>query len=318
MVRCPCHCLGLTILIIGLTVLGCADPSARRREPPLRPESAPSGFATRAALEPTPLRISTPPSAQPSVLPASAQSAPDTQTIVPPPRPNGTATPRQLHALAVQRYAGVDGYVARLRRREQVGGQSQPEELILVKFRRQPWSVYLRWIGKEAHNREMVFVPDQHENLVHILPAPSDPPMPAMAGKRLKMPPDSPLPLARSRYPITETGIGALIDRFGGLLAAAERGTLGPDALRYLGQVRRPEFDAPAEAVLQLVSPGTEKGLPRGGQRFWYFDPGTRFPALVIAQDETGAVVEHYCYDNFLFSPGFRDSDFDPAQLWGR
>jgi hypothetical protein len=225
---------------------------------------------------------------------------------------------RNLHALAAQRYAGVDGYVTRLRRRERVDGKAQPEDLILVKFRRHPWSVYLRWLGPHAHNREQVFVQGQHQNLIHTLAAASDPPVPGQTGKRLTMSLDSPTALAGHRSPITELGIGAVIDRFGTALAAAERGELGPDGLKYLGAVKRPEFDATAEAVRQLIPPGADKRLPTGGQRFWYFDPGTRFPALVIVQDNAGEPVEYQCYDNFLFSSGFRDADFDPEQLWGR
>ena len=38
----------------------------------------------------------------------------------------------------------------RLKRREVVGGKSRPDELILAKFRKEPFSVYLKWLGEEG------------------------------------------------------------------------------------------------------------------------------------------------------------------------
>jgi hypothetical protein len=227
---------------------------------------------------------------------------------------------RELYRLAASRYASVDGYVVRLRRREVVGGKHGPEEIILVRFRKEPWSVYLRWIGTEAKNREVVYVKDRHGNQIHTLTSPSDTPLGSLgAGKHVQMPPDHPMVLARSRYPITETGVGALLDRYARVLEAIERGDTRRGTLKYLGQVKRPEFDTPVEAVMHLIPPGAEPTLPHGGQRFWFFDAtNLHFPVLTVTQDDRGAEVEYYCYDNFLFPARLRDDDFDPDRLWKR
>ena len=45
-------------------------------------------------------------------------------------------------------------------------------------------------------------------------------------------------------------------------------------------------------------------------------DPATRFPALVITQDETGREVEYYCFDRFQFPVRLDDDDFNPDKLW--
>src|SRR5262249_27126605 len=74
-------------------------------------------------------------SQQPPVTPAIAQ----TPAANPPPQP-GIFTPhesatdldarfRELHRLAAERYAGIDSYIVRLRRREHVNGKDKPEEL---------------------------------------------------------------------------------------------------------------------------------------------------------------------------------------------
>src|SRR5439155_7354879 len=62
---------------------------------------------------------------------------------------------RRLHRAACERYAAIDSYIARLRRREQVDGKDKPEETLLFKFRKQPFSVYFKWIGPEGTGREV-------------------------------------------------------------------------------------------------------------------------------------------------------------------
>src|SRR5437899_386649 len=99
----------------------------------------------------------------------------------------------KLHALyreAAERYARVDSYIVRLMRREQINGKDKPEEVLLFKFRKEPWSVYFKWLGQEGAGREVIYVKGQHENKIHTLLAAGD--MPLMpAGRRIALAPDS-------------------------------------------------------------------------------------------------------------------------------
>jgi hypothetical protein len=202
----------------------------------------------------------------------------------------------------------VDSYTVRLRRREQVGGKDLPEEVILVKFRKDPWSVHLKWLGPEGQGREAVYVRGQYGDQIHALTAPG--------GQRLSLRPDSPLLRTRMRHPITEAGLDRLIERFGTLVEAAEHGDPAAGSLRYLGPLKRPEFEQSVEAALQAIPPGAEPGLPHGGQRLWFFDLGLRLPVLVLTQDDQGHEVEYYCHDGFLFHNRLPDEDFNPDLLW--
>jgi hypothetical protein len=86
--------------------------------------------------------------------------------------------------------------------------------------------------------------------------------------------------------------------------------------MKYLGTVRRPEFDHPCEAVEQTISPAAEPLFPRGGRRLWVFDPVLRLIVLTTAQDETGRDVEYYCYDRLQTPVRLDDDDFNPDKLW--
>jgi hypothetical protein len=147
---------------------------------------------------------------------------------------------RNLHRAAEQKYASVDGYIVRFRRREQVAGKNRPEERILLKFRKEPWSVYLRWLGPAGKGREAVYVKGRYGSQIHSLTGPGDHPLSPAGGTRVQVAPDSPMVLARCRHPIWETGVGALIDRFGQVLDALERGDAHLGTMRSLGPIRRP------------------------------------------------------------------------------
>lgn len=234
---------------------------------------------------------------------------------IPPGEPAGTVV--MLHRLAVDSYASIPGYIVRFRRRERIRGTMQPEEIMLLKFRKEPFSVYLKWLGEEGKGREVVYVKGEYDNKLHTLLAAGDVPF-VPAGKRMSFSINNPLVTSKTRHPINEAGIGNLIDQFGTLVSANQRGDGKQGTLKYLGMVRRPEFGQPVEAVLQTIPPRAEEGLPNGGRRFWYFDTSShRFPVLIITQDAQQQEVEYYCYQR-LFSGTMSDDDFNPDRLWSK
>lgn len=224
----------------------------------------------------------------------------------------------KLHTLyreAAERYANVDSYIVRLIRREQVNGKDKPEETLLFKFRKDPWSVYFKWLGVESKGREVVYVRGRYENKIHTLLAAGDIPL-MPAGRRFAVAPESPLVLSSSRHSIHQAGVGVLIENFGKALTEADRGGPGSSTLKYLGSTQRPEFAGVCEAVEQIILPAAEPQLPRGGRRLWIFDPETKFPVLIVTQDDSGHEVEYYCYDRLEFPVRLDDDDFNPDKLW--
>jgi hypothetical protein len=218
-----------------------------------------------------------------------------------------------IYQRAVQRFAGMDSYIYRLKRREVVNGKKQPEELIRVSVRKEPFSVHLKWLGNEGKGRETIFVRGKYKDRMQVLLGANDPFSSLMS--RTTIAPDDPMARARSRYPITETGFGPLIARFGQLAAANDKGDVSGGKATYLGQVERPEFTEMLDTVHQLLQPGSDPQFPNGGQRWWFFDAKTGLPALVIAHDPTGE-VEYYCHDNILGPAHLEDDDFNPDRLW--
>jgi hypothetical protein len=160
--------------------------------------------------------------AAPAVQPAAGQGAQ---------APAGVSPLRQVYQKAAQRWATIDSYIVRLKRREAIGGKLQPDELMLVKFRKEPFSIYFKWLGEQARGREVLYVQGCNDNQILTLNGARD--MPFMSATFvIKMAPDSPLVKGRSRYPITEAGFGSTIQRFGTLVERNERGDSSWGTLR--------------------------------------------------------------------------------------
>jgi hypothetical protein len=247
-------------------------------------------------------------------------------TFVPQPEPQPMRPPleanpqvleqplRVLYQRAAQQHAKMESYTFRLKRREVVNGRKQPEELLKVHVRREPYSVHLVWLGKEGKGREAIYVKGKYKNEMQLLLAAGDMFPFSPAGMRFNIAPDDPLARAKGRHPITETGFGTVIDSFG-RMAAIEKGDGREGTAKYLGRVKREEFEAPVEAVYQLVPAGSDPLLPRGGQRWWFFDATTGLPALYITHDSSGE-VEYYCHDRVQWPAPMDDNDFNPDRVW--
>lgn len=324
---CGMRYLLLTTGLLAACVTGCV--SLGRPLPASAPPTAVLAKAQDIPLVPIP----PPPIGQPGETPkpppveATPTSAPKPMNDVPPappsavidnPSPSAPAvTARQLYQTARERFQHVDSYIVRLIRREMVKGEMNPEEVILFKFRNEPWGVYLKWLGKEGQGREVVYVKGRYESKIHSLLAAGDIPfMPA--GKRMALAPDSFLVKSATRHPITQAGIGSGIEKIGEFLTAVERGDRRAGTAAIVGPVQRPEFDKPAYGIEHVLTAGYDPSMPGGGKRTYFFDPANGLPTLITAKDERGQEVEYYRYDRLQPGVKLDDSDFDPDVLWAK
>ena len=199
-------------------------------------------------------------------------------------------------------YAGVQSYSARFVRRERIGDVLQPREEALLKYQR-PGRLYLRWVAGPPKGREILFVDGREAGraLVH---EPG-----AFSGLfTLVLAPDSPWVLRRSRHPISDLGLGRLIDLIArnarradgaGELTLVEEGTVGGET----PPVRRVELR-----------------LPRDPARGYYcyrarlsVDRTSGLPVAATIHDWDDRVVGEYAYLDLRLNPPLSGIDFDPA-----
>jgi hypothetical protein len=297
--------------------LGCASLPSQSTYPPQPATPLPTPPPQPHTVAAVPLAITTP-GAEPSsgVTPATFRQDEKTPGNDAP-RPTDLEQIRRLATEAAQQYASIHSYIARLRRREVVNGREKPEEVLMFKHRRQPWSIHFKWLSDEGKGREVVYVKGQYEDKLHVLTAAGDIPFMG-AGHRLDLDPNSPMVRAANRHHITEAGIGNNIQTFAARLDAVASGKAPGMTLKYLGPTPRPEYPVPLEGVECRVPPGRDADLPNGGIIQTYFDPDTKFPVLYLIYDPSGRQLEYDCYDRFQLGVRLDDDDFNPDKLWGR
>jgi hypothetical protein len=279
-----------------------------------------AGCATIAKREPTPANLPSPTKTEPIRFTPTPQAAdirqvshqvPETSDA----KPDADA-PRRLYREAVTEYARQPSYIARLKRREWANGQPRPEETLIFKFREDPWSVHFKWLDTTAQGREVLYVRGQHADKLHILTAANDVPF-TPGGRHLALALDSVLVRSSSRYPITEAGIGRVIERYGRLLDAVDKKQSGA-AVKYLGPTQRPEYQAPLEGVECQLPANFAPEVPQGGKRLVFFDPTTTFPVVTATYDLTGQEVDYACFDRLQLGVRLDDDDFNPDKLWDK
>jgi hypothetical protein len=203
---------------------------------------------------------------------------------------------------ADKQYAHVHDYTAVMVSRERVKEVLQPEERILLKFQR-PFKVYMRWMEGPSKGREGLYVSGTNGNkflvyepngLRRLFTAALDP-----TDQRV---------MEKSRHPITDVGIGRLLEIVGdNARRAAQNGVL-----RVLD---RGTAEIAGRRVRQV-----EGLLPRDPGAGYYayrvqlsFDGEHRLPIRVVVFDWSDQLVEDYTYTELRLNPGLSVLDFDPS-----
>ena len=197
-------------------------------------------------------------------------------------------------------YARVERYTARFVRQEVVGGVPRPREEALLKWRR-PGLMYLRWTAGPPVGREILFVPGRNGDRMLV----REPGLlPRFA--TIVMAPDSPRVLEESRHPVTDIGIGRLIDL---VLADTRRAArAGELTVRDHGMTRGP---GGLERRLEVVFPGDRERGYAGHRLALTLAVDSGLPVRAIVHDRDDDVVADYAYRDLGLDAELTAADFD-------
>lgn len=206
------------------------------------------------------------------------------------------------------------GYTATFFKRERVDGDLQEGQVIKLKLRHDPFSIYMKWLVGDK-GRELLYVEGRNDGniVVHaggwkarLLPA-------------LKLDPKGSLAMKESRYPVTKLGLRNLCDE---LIRYRKRD------LKHAGQVRcrmAPdhqwnEKDCWAFTInyesrdvselyrKSIVYIAKETALPVFVKNYAWSDLAKELPPEKL---EEKTLIEHYCYKDIRLKTRLADKDFD-------
>jgi hypothetical protein len=243
--------------------------------------------------------------------PARTEPAQPTATVT---TPNPSPAPADEHPLkpairlaqkGLDALADVKDYQATIARRELVGNELVVETM-QMKFREEPFSVYLLFGGQNA-GREVLYVDGRNDNK---LMAHEGSGLTSFIGT-ISLAPDSPQVLKQSRHMITEIGlrnmIGAIITRW------EEESRYGECDVKYYQNATLNERECLA---IECTHPRPRRQFKFHISRL-YLDKETGIGIRVenfgfpLQQGGKPVLIEEYTYSNLKTNVGLTDIDFD-------
>ena len=210
---------------------------------------------------------------------------------------------------SLQALKNVNDYTAVLTKTELIQGSLQTEQFDL-KFRQNPFSVYLHHISKRTTGREAIFVAGRNDDklVAHEVGLKS------IVGT-MQLNPDDPKVMATSRHPITEIGIAKILDSAIEIWKH-EKQTIDPAnidvRIAHNVEVGASECDA-VEISHYRQQPGLTYHVGR-----IYIDCQTKLPVQAelygwpTKPGDEPPLLEKYTYANVKTNVGLSDTDFDP------
>lgn len=198
-------------------------------------------------------------------------------------------------------YEEVRDYTATMRSVDRIGEALEAERITLLKFQR-PFKVYMRWLDQASQGREALYVAGENDNKFLIAEKSG-----VAKFFTARLDPRDPRLLARSRHPVTDLGIGRLLE----IIAANAKRAARAGVLQVVDHGSGKVADRPVREF--------EVTLPRDASQGYYgyrfrvsFDGDNRLPIRIVVYDWSDRLVEDYSYTKLVLNPGLGAADFDP------
>jgi len=215
--------------------------------------------------------------------------------------------PIQLIAEAEQAYQGIRDYSCLFVKREQIRGQLQADNLIEMKVRTQPFSVYMRWLGPQPlAGQEACYVAGRNNGMLRA----HSTGLTGMMGF-MSLDVHDPRVMQNNRHSIAEAGIGHVIDRLGQRWPAERQ--LGQTSVRVADY----SYNQRACTRVETMHPSSGNGQFYSYRTVVYFDKENHLPIRIETYDwprggnrAEGELLESYSFANLRLNVGLPESAF--------
>jgi hypothetical protein len=211
--------------------------------------------------------------------------------------PAAPPDPMQLIYNCREAYKSVKDFTAVIHRTERVGAKVGPRETIRMKFRNQPFSVYMKWVAEPHRTRELIYVEKQNDGLIvaHEVVG--------FLNIMRRVSPNAPEAHTASRHPITEAGFGKAIETLIGVCETAKK--VGDLKLLYAGQDSCD--NRPTDLLIRMLP--QKAGYPYN-VIFLHIDRQLSLPVKFISLNWSYELEAVFEYTGLKLNVGLTDKDF--------
>jgi hypothetical protein len=214
---------------------------------------------------------------------------------------SASVDPQEWLREAEAAYDKVRSYTAIFHKQQRVAGKLEPEETILLKCRKTPFSLYMKWIRRPYEGSELLYVKGWNEDrakahrggLLRFITRDLDPSHPGLMADNLR--------------PVTSTGIGFLLEAVAtNIRKASKRGELTFSARGEESVYGR------KTQVLEMIFPKARAGDYDGYRHVINQDVESKILVRIRVYDRDDRLVENYGYENLYLNAPLGDAAFDP------
>jgi len=206
------------------------------------------------------------------------------------------------------RYLRIRDYTCTFMKRERLDGKLTPRHVMEMKSRVEPASIYFKFQAPNR-GREAIYVKGLHDDrvLAH------DVGLGKWIAGTMRLDPKGSMAMGSSRHPITDAGIGPLIETVA--QRWADELTPGESLVTFHNEI---QVEGRPCTMIESTHPRRQPGFLFHKVKL-YIDRELGIPTRFEAFDwprHAGAspeLVEEYCYRDIRTDVGLRDEDFDPA-----
>jgi len=198
-------------------------------------------------------------------------------------------------------YNRVTMYTAVFHKQQRIAGKLLSEEIIFLKCRKEPFSLYMKWIEEPYKGSELLYVAGWNEGRIR-----------AHRGGILSfiihnLNPKDPKLMANELYPATSTGIGYLLEG----VALNMRKAINAGDLTF-SENRKEKVYGRNTRSLEVNFP-KEKVKKYDGWRFVINqDVQSKILVRIKIYDQDDQLIEYYGYENINLNAPLTNADFDP------
>ncbi len=272
-----------------------AEPEAAALQSPAEPEKVvreepPTRIASTDSATPKPVRVPTSPA---TALPSAALD-----TI---------AEAKVAIASCKKTYMALNDYTCSFFKRERIDGELTPHNHMHMKARTKPLSIYFKFV-KPTAGREAIYVAGAHggKALVH------DVGIGKLLAGTLKVDPRGSMGMDGNRHPITDAGIGHMIDT---IVEAWQKELHASESIVVMH--RNAKVGNRSCLMIESVHPKKQPGFLFHMVKV-YIDHELNLPIRFEAYDwprngRPAELIEEYTYSNLKLNVGLTSRDFDPS-----